>query len=89
MGLKYLQRRMLWDVIRGKHQDFCADTISQTRAFHEGKGTKPHGLSALESTGRSVMYRVVWSRGHRFHPLVRRHARGQDRFNYSLISKIR
>lgn len=35
------------------------------------------------------MYRVVWSRGHCCYPLVQGHTQGQDRFNYSLISKIR
>lgn len=33
------------------------------------------------------MHRVVWSQGLQFHPLVQGHAQGQDRFNYSLISK--
>lgn len=79
--------RMLWDVSIGKLWDFCADTFSKKGAFHQGKGRKPHGLS--ESRGRNTMYRVVWSRGQRLHPLVQGHAQGQDRFNYSLISKIR
>lgn len=80
---------MPWDGSIGKDQDFCADTISKNRTFHQGKGRKPHGLSDLESTGRNMMYGVVWSQGHRFHPLIQGHAQGQDRFNYSLISKIR